>query len=109
MMKASHFHTKKEEKGQGSPGSKEPLDPMSIEAIQEMNPSDMNKEQKMKLKVFQVFSMFDADASATINQEEMRNCIDELCIPMDDDELEQVMKNVDEDGSGEVEVRGLER
>ena len=105
MMKADHVHRKKGKKGQGSPGSKEPLDPMSIEAIQEMDPSDMNKEQKMKLKVYQVFSMFDADASATINKEEMRNCIDELCIPMDDDELEQVMKDVDEDGSGEVEVR----
>ena len=47
--------------------------------------------------------MFDADASGTINQEEMRNCIDELCIPMDDDELAKVMDEVDEDGSGEVE------
>lgn len=91
------MHKKKPEKDDDKP-----LDPMSIEAILEMNPTDMNADQKMKLKVHQVFSMFDADAGGTINREEMRNCVDELCIPMDDDELTQVMKEVDEDETGEV-------
>ncbi|GMH81373.1 hypothetical protein TL16_g08909 [Triparma laevis f. inornata] len=103
MLKSTAGHVPhKKKKGETSSPEK-PKDPMSIEFILEMNPSEMNKDQKTKMKIHQVFSMFDADAGGTINREEMRNCVDELCIPMDDDELTQVMKEVDEDDTGEID------
>ena len=83
---------------------KEEVDILSITHILTLEPSELNKDQATKLKIFHVFEMFDADAGGTINEEEMRNCVDELCIPMDDDELKTVMKEVDGDESGEVEV-----
>jgi len=77
-------------------------DPMSIEFILSQPPNTLDAPQKMKLKVHQVFGMFDADASDSIDREEFRNCIDELCIPMDDDELTAAMKEVDDDSSGSI-------
>ncbi|GMH51252.1 hypothetical protein TrST_g10856 [Triparma strigata] len=103
MLKSTAGHVPHKKKKGGSDSPEKPLDPMSIEFILEMNPAEMNKDQKTKLKIHQVFSMFDADAGGTINRDEMRNCVDELCIPMDDDELTQVMKEVDEDETGEID------
>jgi len=102
----SSSNTSKGGRSKGGKSSKtgEPeLDPMSMEAILQLDPKELSKEQAMKLKVYHVFEMFDADAGGTINEEEFRNCIDELCIPMDDDELKTVMKEVDGDESGEIE------
>jgi len=103
-------HVNENNDGRGSKSSrfrseekKEEIDVMSIEHILSLDPKELNKQQQMKLKVYHVFEMFDADAGGTIDKEEFRNCIDELCIPMDDGELDATMKDVDGDDSGEVE------
>ncbi len=93
---------KKDKDASSSASSQEKVDPMSIDFILELPPKELNADQKAKLKVYHVFSMFDADAGGTMNAEELRHCIDELCIPMSDEELRGVMDDVDEDKSGEI-------
>ncbi|CAN0192804.1 unnamed protein product, partial [Ectocarpus sp. 12 AP-2014] len=47
--------------------------------------------------------MFDADGSRTISTSEMKALLQEMCIPMKKPQLKELMKEIDTDGSGEID------
>ncbi|KAG5189085.1 hypothetical protein JKP88DRAFT_302753 [Tribonema minus] len=58
---------------------------------------------RRRRKAREIFEMFDADGSATIDAGEMRELMNELCIPLEDDELVALMQEIDTDQSGEID------
>ena len=58
---------------------------------------------RLLAQVRKVFDMFDADGGGSIDATEMRALLNELCIPMRDDELLALVKRLDTDGSGELD------
>lgn len=49
-------------------------------------------DARRRRKALAIFEMFDADGSATIDAGEMRELMNELCIPLEDDELMKLMQ-----------------
>lgn len=47
--------------------------------------------------------MFDIDGSGAIDIDELRECMKELCVPMTEEELQEALDQMDEDGNGTVE------
>ncbi|CAM9590049.1 unnamed protein product, partial [Scytosiphon promiscuus] len=79
--------------------------------VNEQKKTEANGERSRRRKAREVFDMFDADGSRTISTSEMKaSCSDapdallqEMCIPMKRPELKQLMREIDTDGSGEVD------
>jgi hypothetical protein len=46
---------------------------------------------------------FDADGSATIDRAEMKNLLRDMCVPMTDTQLDDLITEMDADGSGEID------
>jgi len=61
----------------------------------------------------EIFRLFDRDGSGTIDIQEMRSVLNELGKKVDNKELEKLMSDLDENGSGEVDfdefLQGMER
>jgi len=62
---------------------------------------EMDQETKDSYKV--VFDMFDQDKSGSISRSELENACSKLGVTLDTEELERVMKTVDEDGNDQIE------
>ena len=61
------------------------------------------KEHKT-LELQDAFEMYDEDASGSIDKDEFRQILVELCISMTEVEMDRALKDIDEDGSGEIEL-----
>ncbi len=60
---------------------------------------------KREKKARELFSTFDADGSGFISKEEMRGILKDMCVPMSELQLDDLMENMDADGSGEVDFQ----
>ena len=60
-------------------------------------------EMKKKNNIYEIFRKFDSDGSNSIDKDELRILLDELKVPMKDDELEILLNELDSDGGGEIE------
>lgn len=49
---------------------------------------------------------FDADGNGTISTEELRTVIEYLIEKVDQDEVEGIIKQIDRDGTGEIDYQG---
>ncbi len=61
-------------------------------------------ERKEK-KAREIFSTFDSDGSGFINKDEMRKLLKDMYVPMSELQLDDLMQNMDADGSGEVDFK----
>jgi len=61
-----------------------------------------DKTSKDRENVRAVFSTFDVDLSGSIDRDELRALMLELCIPVTEEDLEAAMKAIDTDGSGTI-------
>ena len=61
------------------------------------------EEMKKKANIYEIFRKFDEDGSDSIDRNEMRVLLDELKVPVTDDELAELIKKLDGDGGGEIE------
>ena len=59
----------------------------------------LTPEQKAKV----AFTQFDADGGGTIDSEELRELLASLGMHMDDEQLEECLVSLDEDGSGDID------
>jgi hypothetical protein len=50
-----------------------------------------------------IFEIYDADGSGTIDKEELKFMLIDLCVPVDDLELGRLVLQLDEDGSGDID------
>jgi hypothetical protein len=50
-----------------------------------------------------VFESFDADGSGTMDASELHEFMDELCLPVDEEEVAEIAEDMDEDGSGDID------
>ncbi len=67
------------------------------------NKSQSRVLQKKGKKAREIFSAFDADGSGYINKDEMRTILQDMCVPMTELQLNDLMQNMDTDGNGEVD------
>ncbi|CAM9474289.1 unnamed protein product, partial [Ectocarpus fasciculatus] len=65
--------------------------------------SQERAERSRRKNAREVFDMFDADGSRTISTSEMKALLQEMCIPMKKPQLKELMKEIDTDGSGEID------
>ncbi|CAM9188349.1 unnamed protein product, partial [Phaeothamnion confervicola] len=64
---------------------------------------ERRRQESRRRKARAIFDMFDADASATIDGDELRNLMNEMCVPLTKGELAELMDEIDADGSGEID------
>ena len=69
--------------------------PIEIEVVPE--------EMKKKANIYEIFRKFDEDGSDSIDRNELRVLLNELKVPMTDDELAVLINELDTDGEGEIE------
>ena len=50
-----------------------------------------------------IFEVFDADASGAMDAAELTELLRELCLPCEEDDVEEMMEEMDDDGSGEID------
>merc|ERR1711988_1462294 len=55
--------------------------------------------------IMEAFKIFDADGSGALSHEEMREVLQKLGEKMDDDEIQDLITAVDQDGDGEVDLK----
>jgi Ran GTPase-activating protein (RanGAP) involved in mRNA processing and transport len=53
--------------------------------------------------IYEVFRKYDADGGGTLDPDELRVLLDELNVPMSDDELIELFDELDEDGEGGID------
>uniref|UniRef100_A0AC35GAQ0 EF-hand domain-containing protein n=1 Tax=Panagrolaimus sp. PS1159 TaxID=55785 RepID=A0AC35GAQ0_9BILA len=71
---------------------------------QHHNDELLNKFSKEELAEFhQLFSMFDTDGSGAIGSEELKEAILSIGLAASDVEIDTLIKEVDEDGNGEID------
>lgn len=58
---------------------------------------------KKKGNIYEIFRKFDEDGSDSIDRIELRVLLDELKVPMTDNELADLVNRLDADGGGEIE------
>ena len=56
---------------------------------------------------FQAFSFFDQDGDGTITADELCQCMKKLGEDLTKEEIEEMVKEADADGNGEIEFSGL--
>ena len=56
------------------------------------------EEMKKKANIHEIFRKFDEDGSDSIDRNELRILLNELHVPMDDDELAELVDRLDSDG-----------
>lgn len=61
------------------------------------------KEIERKEKVRAIFEVFDADGSNSMDADELKDLLCELCLPAKEDDVEKLMVEMDEDESGEID------
>ncbi|CAM9552121.1 unnamed protein product, partial [Sphacelaria rigidula] len=79
--------------------------------------ADERAERSRRKKAREVFQMFDADGSQTISTSEMKASSNlqrylisaSMCVPLDQPQLKVLMKEIDTDGSGEVDFEEFYR
>jgi len=59
-------------------------------------------EMKKKKNIYEIFRKYDADGGGTIDKDELRVLLTDLKVPMSDEELEELMDELDEDGGGDI-------
>jgi Ca2+-binding EF-hand superfamily protein len=57
-----------------------------------------------KLRLRDAFAIFDQDSSGSLSLPEMRHCFQNLGVPLSPDDLEAVMRHLDKDNSGSIEL-----
>eukprot|EP01084_Bolivina_argentea_P071383 129816_1 len=70
--------------------------------------SDKSKSralERKEKKAREIFSTFDSDGSGFINKDEMRKLLKDMYVPMSELQLDDLMQNMDADGSGEVDFK----
>lgn len=61
------------------------------------------EEMKKRATIYEIFRKFDEDGSDSIDRNELRTLLDELRVPMTDDELVVLVNRLDTDGGGEID------
>ena len=60
-------------------------------------------EMKKKKNIHEIFRKYDADGSDSMDQGELKVLLDELNVPMNEEELDELWEELDEDGGGEID------
>ena len=63
-------------------------------------------EHDLQADVRQAFRMFDRDGSGTVNAQELRHVMMNLGEKLGEDEVDEMMKEADIDGDGEINYEG---
>jgi len=63
-------------------------------------------EHDLQEDVRQAFRMFDKDGSGTVNAQELRNVMINLGEKLSEDEVDEMMREADVDGDGELNYEG---
>ena len=58
---------------------------------------------KKKANIYEIFRKFDEDGSDSIDRNELKVLLDELQVPMNPDEIAELVTRLDGDGGGEIE------
>mmetsp|Transcript_42000 Transcript_42000/g.111924 ORF Transcript_42000/g.111924 Transcript_42000/m.111924 type:complete len:305 (-) Transcript_42000:73-987(-) len=61
------------------------------------------KEIKKREETRAIFELFDADGSDSIDIHELKELMKELCLPADEQQVQEMLEQVDTDGSGEID------
>ena len=62
-----------------------------------------NESITKRHNIYEVFRKYDADGGGTLDPDELRVLLDELNIPMTDEELVELFEELDEDGEGGID------
>jgi Ca2+-binding EF-hand superfamily protein len=60
-------------------------------------------ELERKEKVRAIFEVFDADGSGSMDADELKELLKELCLPTSEEEVDRMMVEMDDDESGEID------
>jgi hypothetical protein len=63
----------------------------------------INEALTKRHNIYEVFRKFDADGGGTLDPDELRVLLDELNVPMTDEELVELFEELDEDGEGGID------
>ena len=63
-------------------------------------------EHDLQADVRQAFRMFDKDGSGTVNAQKLRHIMMNLGEKLSEDEVDEMMKDADVDGDGEINYEG---
>jgi len=63
----------------------------------------INEAVTKRHNIYEVFRKFDADGGGTLDPDELRVLLDELNVPMTDEELVELFEELDEDGEGGID------
>jgi len=63
-------------------------------------------EHDLQADVRQAFRMFDKDGSGTVNAQELRHVMMNLGEKLSEDEVDEMMREADVDGDGEINYEG---
>jgi len=63
-------------------------------------------EHDLQADVRQAFRMFDRDGSGTVNAQELRHVMMNLGEKLGEDEVDEMMREADVDGDGEINYEG---
>jgi len=64
-------------------------------------------EHDLQADVRQAFKMFDRDGSGTVNAQELRHVMMNLGEKLGEDEVDEMMREADVDGDGEINYEGM--
>ena len=64
-------------------------------------------EHDLQADVRQAFRMFDRDCSGTVNAQELRHVMMNLGEKLSEDEVDEMMREADVDGDGEINYEGM--
>merc|ERR1711934_946614 len=70
-------------------------------------PTELSDQQKVEIK--EAFELFDTDGSGSIASGELKVAMKALGFEPKEGEIEQMIKNVDDDGDGEMDYDDFER
>lgn len=63
----------------------------------------MTPEEILAREGLVIFEVYDNDGSGTIDRDELKNMLMDLCVPMNSEELETLITQLDADGSGDID------
>jgi len=63
------------------------------------------KEQRRLQKLRNTFELYDIDGSNTIDEEEFKSMLKDLCVPIESKDVSRTFQSIDTDGSGEIEFK----
>lgn len=55
----------------------------------------------------EIFDLVDRDGGGTISRDELQNLMDTLGVKPSEEQLDQMMAEVDTDGSGDIDFKGI--